>query len=63
MNISIPIHINGDIKGSLITKKNLLKKELMNIINQHKGIKSLIFGKEVKKTVVIRNRMVNIITI
>ncbi|MCL1901173.1 MAG: leucine--tRNA ligase [Firmicutes bacterium] len=60
-SVEIVIQINSKIKTKLLIPTDLSDKETENLILNDDKVKALIFGQCVKKFIVIKNRLVNII--
>jgi leucyl-tRNA synthetase len=60
-NINYVIQINGKKKSMLIKKRDLNEEEILKVIKNHEQIKKLIDKKIIKKTIFIKNRLINFI--
>ena len=60
-NINYVIQINGKKKSMLIKKRDLNEEEILKVIKNHEQTKKLIDKKIIKKTIFIKNRLINFI--
>ena len=60
-NMSLPIQINGKFVTTISAKVNYEEKEILTSIFQLEKIISKIKGREVKKTINVQNKIINII--
>lgn len=58
---SLVIQINGKIRAQVPVKKGSVKAEMETIALQQPRIKELIQGKEIKKVIIVPDRLVNIV--
>ena len=59
--IEIPIQINGKLRDRIILKANLSEDEIKRQALESEKVKANLEGKEVKKVIVIKGRLVNIV--
>lgn len=59
--IGIAIQINGKLRGTLQVKKDLSKEELENLAKNEEGAKKYLEGKEIKKVIVVPNKLVSFV--
>ena len=59
--IGIAIQINGKLRGTLQVKKDLSKGELENLARNEEGAKKYLEGKEIKKVIVVPNKLVSFV--
>ena len=59
--IGIAIQINGKLRGTLQVKKDLSKEELENLARNEEGAKKYLEGKEIKKVIVVPNKLVSFV--
>ena len=60
-NITIVVQINGKKRGLINTKKEINEKDLIKLITKNKKINNYIDNKIPKKTIYIKNKLINII--
>tara|TARA_B110000305_G_C19205999_1_gene523539 strand:+ start:1 stop:693 length:693 start_codon:yes stop_codon:yes gene_type:complete len=60
-NINYVIQINGKKKSMLTKKRDLNEEEILKVIKNHEQTKKLIDKKIIKKTIFIKNRLINFI--
>jgi len=58
---NIVVQINGKKRGLLKTEIDISENDLLNIINNDEKISKYIDGKEIKKKIYIKNKLINII--
>ncbi len=59
--ITIGVQVNGKLRGEIKIGLNLLDEEVIKIACQNENVKKHIDGKEIIKTIVVKNKIVNII--
>ena len=59
--IGIAIQINGKLRGTLQVKKDLSKEELESLARNEEGAKKYLEGKEIKKVIVVPNKLVSFV--
>lgn len=59
--LSIPVVINGKPRDVITAKLNSSQEELLDLAMQSEKVKSYLDGKPIKKTIVVVNKIVNII--
>ena len=60
-NIKLPIQINGKKKAEIEVEKNIDEDRLKELILNEVSIKSFIEDKEIKKLIIVPNRIINIV--
>lgn len=60
-SVEIAIQINGKVRGRLEIPSDADQKEVQEAVLEDKNIKSYIEGKDIKKVIVVKNRLVNIV--
>ncbi len=58
---NIVVQINGKKRGLLKTEIDISENDLLNIINNDEKISKYVDGKEIKKKIYIKNKLINII--
>jgi leucyl-tRNA synthetase len=58
---NIVVQINGKKRGLLKTEIDISENDLLNIINNDEKILKYVDGKEIKKKIYIKNKLINII--
>ena len=59
--IKIGVQINGKRRGEVQIKRNLPEKEILTIILDDEKLKKYFDGLQIKKTILIKDRVINII--
>ena len=59
--IKIVIQINGKKRGLINTEPDISEDDLIKLINRDKSINKYIEGKNIKKKIYIKNKILNII--
>ena len=59
--INFVVQINGKKRGILNTIRNLDEKDLINLIKKDKNLFKYLDKKEVKKTIFVKNKLINLI--
>ncbi len=59
--INFVVQINGKTRGVLNTNTNLNKREILNLITKNEKLNNYIKNEEIKKTIFISNKLINII--
>ena len=59
--VNIVVQINGKKRGLIMTEVNISEKNLMEKINQDIKLKNYMNEKKIKKTIFIKNKIINII--
>ncbi|MCX7856434.1 MAG: leucine--tRNA ligase [Deltaproteobacteria bacterium] len=59
--ITIPIQINGKLRDTVVTKRGLEEEELKKLALSSNKVKKYIEGREVKKVIVLPDKLVNIV--
>ena len=60
-NISLVIQINGKKRDLLNLEKELSEKEILNKVMKSEKASKYLEGKEIKKSIYVKNRLINII--
>ena len=60
--INIVIQINGKKRSLISTKPDISEENLMELINKDEKLFKHINGKEIKRKIFIKNKLINIIT-
>ena len=58
---NIVVQINGKKRGLIKTETDISENDLLNIINKDEKISKYVDGKEIKKKIYIKNKLINII--
>ena len=61
--VNIAVSVNGKLRGTLEVKKDLDDEELKKLAFDLDGVKRHTEGKEIKKIIVVKNKIVNIVAI
>ncbi len=59
--VTIAIQVNGKLRGDIKVEKDLDKTKVEELAKNHENIKKYLDGKEIKKVVVVPNRLVNFV--
>lgn len=59
--IVIPIQVNGKVKAEVRVAQDISEKELENIVLQNEKIQRALNGKEPKRVVIVKDKIVNIV--
>ena len=59
--INFVIQINGKKRAILVVKKDMIEREILEMIKLNKEIEKFINYQEIKKTIFVANRLINII--
>ena len=59
--VTVAVQVNGKLRATLELAKNLPEDEAKTIALDHPSVQSAIAGKTVKKTIVVPNRIVNVV--
>lgn len=59
--VEIVVQLNGKVKHKIIVSKDLSKEELLNITDKDEKIKEILKGKQILKTIVVLNKLVNFV--
>ena len=60
-SINVVIQINGKKRGLLNLKKDTDEKELLSLIKKDETINKFIEGREIKKQIFVKNKIINFI--
>ena len=60
-NINFVVQINGKKKSILIVKRDMIEEKILETIKLNPEIEKFFKGQEIKKTVFVPNRLINII--
>jgi leucyl-tRNA synthetase len=55
------IQIDGKLRGTVVVKKGLSKKEAIKLANDHKVVKGYLEGQKIKKVIFVPDRLINFI--
>ena len=61
--IEVGVQVNGKLRGTISINKDASEEEMKEAALNQEGVKRHIEGKEIKKIIVIKNRIVNIVAI
>ena len=59
--INYVVQINGKKRALILDKRDILENDLVDIINKNENIKKYLSGKQIKKKIFVRNKLINII--
>lgn len=59
--ITIAIQVNGKLRGEIVVKKDLTKEEIEELAKNQENVKKHLEGKDIKKIIVVPNRLVNFV--
>ena len=59
--INLVVQINGKKRAILKVKRDVLEKEILDIINLNLGIEKFLRNQTIKKSIFVPNRLINII--
>lgn len=59
--VEIAIQVNGKLRGRLEVPSNATDEEVEKLALSDKNVKAYVDGKEIKKVIVVKNRLVNIV--
>ncbi|SNX53341.1 leucine--tRNA ligase [Thermoanaerobacterium sp. RBIITD] len=59
--VEIAIQVNGKVRGRLEVPSDANEKEIQDLALSDENVKSYVEGKEIKKVIVVKNRLVNIV--
>jgi leucyl-tRNA synthetase len=59
--INFPVQINGKMRGTLVVKPGLTEEEVLAHIKQHEHMSTYVLDKEIKKTIFVPDKIINII--
>ena len=60
-NVTIAVQINGKLKATLDVAKDMEKSEVETLALSHDLVKNAIADKEIRKIIVVPNRIVNVV--
>ena len=60
-NVKFVIQINGKKRAILNTKKEILEKDLLEIVKEDKTVNKYLKDKNIKKVIFVKNRLMNIL--
>ncbi len=60
-SVTIPVQINGKLRDTLVAKRGLDEEEIKRLVFSLDKVKKHLEGKEVKKVIVLRDKLVNIV--
>ena len=61
--VEMAIQVNGKLRGSMKVALDLSQEEIQNLALANEGVKRHIEGKQIKKIIIIKNRIINIVAI
>ena len=61
--VQIAIQVNGKLRGTVETNVDIGEEELKKLALDQEGVKKHIEGKEIKKIIIVKNKIVNIVAI
>lgn len=61
--INLPVQINGKMRGTLVVKPGLTEEEVLACIKQHEHMSTYVLDKEIKKTIFVPDKIINIIIV
>jgi len=59
--ISMPVQVLGKLRAVINVAKDLDSKELEKLALQNDNVQKFILGKEIKKVIIVTNKMINIL--
>ncbi|MGB9680263.1 MAG: leucine--tRNA ligase [Thermoanaerobacteraceae bacterium] len=59
--VEIAVQVNGKLRGKIEVFSNAEEKEVQDLALSDKNVKAYVDGKEIKKVIVVKNRLVNIV--
>lgn len=59
--VEIVVQLNGKVKHKIVVSKDLSKEELLNITDKDEKIKEILKGKQILKTIVVLNKLINFV--
>lgn len=59
--VEIAIQVNGKVRSKVQVPSNAPDEELKQIAFSDERVKSYLDGKEIKKVIIVKNRLVNIV--
>ncbi|HHW57821.1 MAG TPA: leucine--tRNA ligase [Clostridia bacterium] len=59
--VEIAVQVNGKVRGRLEVPSNATDEEIEKLALSDKNLKAYVDGKEIKKVIVVKNRLVNIV--
>ncbi|SFD97382.1 leucyl-tRNA synthetase [Thermoanaerobacter thermohydrosulfuricus] len=59
--VEIAVQVNGKVRGRLEVPSNATDEEIEKLALSDKNVKAYVDGKEIKKVIVVKNRLVNIV--
>jgi len=60
--ISIPVQVNGKLRGEVVVKRGAEQEEVLKLALQNQKISKYLDGKQIKKVIFIKDKIINIIT-
>jgi len=61
--VQIAIQVNGKLRGTIETNLDTSDEDLKKLAFEQEGVKKHIEGKEIKKIIIVKNKIVNIVAI
>jgi len=59
--ITVVIQVNGKLRGEIAVKKDLSEEEIEELARNQENVKKHLEGKEIKKTIVVPNKLINFV--
>jgi len=60
-SLSIPVQINGKLRGEITIKRGAEEDEVLKLAMQNQKISKYLGGKQIKKVIFIKDKIINII--
>lgn len=60
-NVTIAVQVNGKLRTTVDVAKDMAKEELENIAKSNENVKKYTDGKEIKKIIVVPNKLINFV--
>ena len=61
--VKVAVSVNGKLRATIEVKKDLSDEEIKELAFAQDGVKRHTEGKEIKKVIVVKNKIVNIVAI
>jgi leucyl-tRNA synthetase len=59
--LSIPVQINGKLRGEITVKRGAEESEVLKLALQNQKISKYLDGKQIKKVIFVKDKIINII--
>jgi len=59
--VTIPVQINGKLRETLVAKRGMSEEEIKNLVFSLERVKKRLEGKEVRKVIILPDKLVNIV--